>query len=377
MLPADIAAEYATAVAIPHERHGSTPTTASIFPGSLAPASAAITAVAVTAAAGPLASRDPREAASGLRRVFRTEETQSWSRTRTASPALQAVRLTALGRTAELPAASDPAAAQSRARQAPALFWLSWTARLTPLLPGTTPQERRRSLSAAFLAITTGTSPAGAARTLGNAIAGPSVTPILLRAERDPRWPASVAALTRLAGWLDEHGTQIDYQRRRHLDYRSLLPEANWIQACRSTGTVPGEQSRSLPARRWLFERISGTPADLAPGAYAVTTADQRSRLDKFAVFVTPGLVASLTAMQAPGSQATAQTARKSPGARQPPCSAAWTSPAPPLRLAARRDPRADKTPRDVPPALPRATPAPQSTPSGPSSTSTRPRRSR
>lgn len=95
-------------------------------------------------------------------------------------------------------------------------------------------------------------------------------------------------------GWLDEHGTQIDYQRRRHLDYRSLLPDADWIQACRSTGTVPGEQSRSLTARRWLFERISGTPADLAPGAYAVTTAGQRSRLDKFAVFVTPGLVASL-----------------------------------------------------------------------------------
>ncbi len=114
VLPADIAAEYATAIAMPHESHGSTPTTAGIFPGSLAPASAAVTAVGVTAAAGPLASPDPREAASGLRRIFRTEETRSWSRTRTASPALQAVRLTALGRTAELPAASDPAAAQSR-----------------------------------------------------------------------------------------------------------------------------------------------------------------------------------------------------------------------------------------------------------------------
>jgi hypothetical protein len=128
---------------------------------------------------------------------------------------------------------------------------------------------------------------------LGSAIAGPAVTPILLRAERDPRWPASLTALTRLAGWLDEHGTQIDYQRRRHIDYRSLLPDADWIQACRSTGTIPGEQSRSLTARRWLFERISGTPADLAR-AYAVTTAGQRARLDKFAVFVTPGLVASL-----------------------------------------------------------------------------------
>lgn len=294
VLPADIAAEYAAAVAMPHERHGSTPTTASIFPGSLAPASAAVTAAAVTAASGPLASPDPREAASGLRRVFRTEETLSWSRTRTASPALQAVRLAALSPTAELPATGDPDTAQSRAKQAPTLFWLSWTARLMPLLPGITPQERRRFLSAVFLAVTTGTSLASAARTLGSAIAAPSVTPILLRAERDPRWPASVAALTCLAGWLDEHGTQIDYQRRRHLDYRSLLPDADWIQACRSTGTVPGEQSRSLTARRWLFERISGTPADLAPGAYAVTTAGQRSRTEKFAVFVTPALAASL-----------------------------------------------------------------------------------
>ncbi len=82
VLPADIAAEHAAAVAMPHERHSSMPTTASIFPGSLAPASAAVTAAAVTAAARPLASRDPREAADGLRRAFRAEEAQAWSRAR-------------------------------------------------------------------------------------------------------------------------------------------------------------------------------------------------------------------------------------------------------------------------------------------------------
>jgi len=296
VLPADIAAEYAAAVARPHERHDSTPTTAGTFPGALAPASAAVTAAAVTAAAGALASPDPRGAASGLRRLFRAEEARSWSRARTASPALQAVRLSALGRTPEPPAASDPPAAQSRARQVPALFWPSWTVRLLPRLPGTTPQERRRCLAAAFVAVTAGTSMSGAARALGSAIDSPSAMPILLRAERDPRWPASAAALTRLAGWLDEHGTQIDYQRRRNLDYRSLLPDGDWIRACRSTGTVPGEQSRALTARRWIFERISGTPAELAPGDCAATTAEQRARLDKFAVFVTTDLAASLDA---------------------------------------------------------------------------------
>jgi TniQ len=294
VLPADITAEYATAVAMPHQRHGSTPTTASVFPGSLAPASTAVTAAAVTIAATSLACLDPHQAASGLRRAFRAEEARSWSRARAASPALQAVRLTALGRTAEPAATGDTAAMRARARQAPALFWPAWTARLMPPLPGTSPQERRRALSAAFLTVTTGTNLASAIGMLGSAITCSSAAPILLRAQRDPRWPASVTAFTRLARWLDQHGTQIDYQRRRHLDYGSLLPGTGWIQVCRSTGTIPGQQSRALTARRWLFERISGTPADLAPAAYAVTTPDQRARLGKFTIFATPGLIAGL-----------------------------------------------------------------------------------
>jgi hypothetical protein len=295
VLPADITAEYAAAVSVPHESHGSRPTTAGILPGSLAPASAAVTAAAVTAAAGPLASEDLREAASGLRRTFRAEETRSWERARAASPALQAVRLTALGRATEPPApGKPPAAARARARQVPALFWPAWTARLLPHLTGTTPQERRRFLPAAFIAVTAGTSMASATQMLGSAIAATSATRILQRAERDPRWPASVTAITLLAGWLDQHGAPIDYQRRRRLDYGNLLPGSDWALICHRTGTVTGEQDRALTARRWLFERISGTPAEHAPSSYAAITADQRHRLDKFAVFVTPDLAAGL-----------------------------------------------------------------------------------
>ena len=294
-LPADIAAEHAAAVAMPHERHGSMPTTASIFPGSLAPASAAVTAAAVTAAARPLASRDPREAADALRRAFRAEEAPAWSRARAASPAVHAVRLAALGRMAEPSAAGDPAApADARARQTPALFWPAWTARLMPPLRGTSPQQRRRCLSAAFLTVTAGTSLTSATRMLGGAITYSSAAPVLLRAERDPRWPASLTALTRLAAHLDQHGTPVDYQRRRLLGYDNLLPDTDWIQICRNTGAIPGQQSRALTARRWLFERISGTPAELAPAAFAVTTPGQRARLDKFSALITPGLAAGL-----------------------------------------------------------------------------------
>jgi len=176
----------------------------------------------------------------------------------------------------------------------PALFWPAWTARLLPPLTGTTPQERRRFLPVAFLAVTAGTSMASATQMLGSTIGSPSATRILQRAERDPRWPASVAALARLAAWLDQHGAPVDYQRRRRLDYGNLLPDSDWARICRRTGTVTGEQDRALTARRRLFERISGTPAEHAPGSYAAITADQRHRLDKFAVFVTPDLAAAL-----------------------------------------------------------------------------------
>ena len=129
---------------------------------------------------------------------------------------------------------------------------------------------------------------------LGGAITYSSAAPILLRAERDPRWPASLTALTRLAAHLDQHGTPVDYQRRRLLGYDNLLPDTDWIQICRNTGAIPGQQSRALTARQWLFERISGTPADLAPAAFAVTTPGQRARLDKFSALITPGLAAGL-----------------------------------------------------------------------------------
>ena len=169
-----------------------------------------------------------------------------------------------------------------------------------PPLRGTSPQRRRRCLSAAFLTVTAGTSLTSATRMLGGAITYSSAAPVLLRAERDPRWPASLSALTRLAAHLDQHGTPVDYQRRRLLDYDSLLPDTDWIQICRNTGAIPGRQSRALTARRWLFERISGTPAELAPAAFAAATPDQRARLDKFSVLITPGLAAGLDSYAGP-----------------------------------------------------------------------------
>ncbi len=292
VLPADIIAGYAAATAIPHARHGSAPTTSGIFPGTLAPASAAVTAAGVTAAVQALRHPDPHDAAAILRLIFRAEETGTWNRARPASPALHPVRLAALGRLAE--PAAPAAAATARARQVPALFWATWTARLMPPLPGTTPQTRRRCLAAVFLTATTGENLTSATRELGNAITYASAAPLLMRLQRDPHWPAVLTALERLAGHLDHHGTPIEYQRRRHLDYSSLLPDPDWIQISRAAGTIPGRNARRTTARRWLFERLSTMPADLGPAAFAITTPEERARLAFLPARLTPDLVTSL-----------------------------------------------------------------------------------
>jgi len=295
VLPADIIAEYAAAVAVPHVRHGSTPTTSGIFPGALAPAVAAVAAVGVTAAVQALRHRAPHNAAGTLRLMLRAEETGTWTRAREASPALHAVRLAALGQLAEPAAPGKPAAAATaRARQAPALFWPAWTVRLMPPLPGTSPQTRRRCLAAVFLTVTTGENLTSAARELGTAITYASAAPLLMRLQRDPRWPAVLTALQRLAAHLDHHGTPIDYQRRRRLDYSSLLPDPDWIQISRAAGAIPGRRARGTTARRWLFERLSSMPADLGPRTFAITTPEERARLAFFPARLTPDLVTGL-----------------------------------------------------------------------------------
>jgi hypothetical protein len=69
-------------------------------------------------------------------------------------------------------------------------------------------------------------------------------------------------AIGRLADYLLDHETPIDYQRRRQLDYRTLLPEGVWAAICRDTGTPAPRPARARLVRCYLYERLSGRPAD-------------------------------------------------------------------------------------------------------------------
>lgn len=298
VLPADIAAEYARVRALPHSRRN--PAAPTTRPGFLAPARAAVAAAGLTAAVHALGLPDPHQAGAALRRLFRAEDADAW-RAVHVSPVLHTVRLAALGHLPE--PAGPPAppggqgavpAAATRTRQTPTLFWPAWAVRLLPPLPGTSPQTRQRCLAAVFLTATTGMDLTRAAHGLGGAIDPRDAAPLHLRLQRDPRWPAALAALGRLARHLDEHPAPVDYGRRRRLAYHDLLPDPAWEQICRRVGVLPGQAGRARTARRWVFERISGMPADLAPPAFAVGSPHTRAELAAFTARLTPDLAAAL-----------------------------------------------------------------------------------
>jgi hypothetical protein len=83
-------------------------------------------------------------------------------------------------------------------------------------------------------------------------------------------WPSFSAALERLADYLRESGTPIDYQRRRGLDYRGLLPDPDWSAAANQAGALPGSPVKAEIARRYLLRRISGMPMSAPADAKGV-----------------------------------------------------------------------------------------------------------
>ncbi|WP_248489966.1 LysR family transcriptional regulator [Tsukamurella sp. PLM1] len=129
----------------------------------------------------------------------------------------------------------------------------------------TTPNARRtnvdRALSAALHLVGTGATLTDATLRAGGNISGHALSRFLQLMEADPHWPAVSTALTRIAEHLAAHGSPIDYNRRRNLNYTTLLPDETWRQISRDTATPSPGPARAAIARGYLQERLSACPA--------------------------------------------------------------------------------------------------------------------
>jgi hypothetical protein len=175
-------------------------------------------------------------------------------------------------------------------RRIPTLLWPQWSLRCT--VPPCSPAQVRPALSTALLLVGTTLTVGETADRLGSAVRADGVTRTLARLRNAPHWDDTLTALTRLADHLAAEPPPIDYDRRRHLDYRALLPDERWHKICRRTGTPPGAGQKADFARCLLFERLSGLPASRSP--FLAAGDDVRAKLSGFPRTLTPALAALL-----------------------------------------------------------------------------------
>lgn len=286
---------------------GNPPTTACLTSGEVPATSASAfrTAVAITAAVEVLGAPNVAQAGQRLRPLIAATRaagraasaTSTITSRRPTSTTLTQVQLHAMApwltptdllryRIALDPRVPHrPAATLARSvRALPGLLWPSIALRLCTNDVDLRAAQAALSVSVALVGSRETLAPI--ATLLGNATTARAVSHIWVLMRDTSSWDAIQRAVIRLADYLHEHDTPIDYQRRRRLDYTDLLPDTRWNRLCRTTDS-PAARPAALPiARTALFTRISGCAADQAPWFQA--NARSRSQLAHFTQRTTP-----------------------------------------------------------------------------------------
>lgn len=193
-------------------------------------------------------------------------------------------------------AAPLSAARPQRPRMLPQMLWPDWTARLLPTA-GFLPDLFRAVMSACVLI------PGSANRSLA-AIAAPlnlrltsSHISVTLQGIADIDGEVSLRPvlilLCRLAGYLDQYGSPIDYQRRRDITPAKPMTWQHWRDLACGAGTHPGDpvaNGRILHAQRHLHQMLTGSDLASRHHPLAFHDAPDRSRYLDFVTSLTPAL---------------------------------------------------------------------------------------
>ncbi|MET9683335.1 TniQ family protein [Streptomyces coeruleorubidus] len=201
--------------------------------------------------------------------------------------ALDRVRFSSSTPRARVPEPGDHSAS-ARIRHVPQVLWPGWTVRL---MPREGMQENLfRGIAAALLLLPG--EPVLRARGVTDRLGPhlPNAMTVTLQRALKSGHPDGLTALCNLAHYLDDHGSPIDYERRRRLVPAAPISPDQWRELCFRTGTQPGEQlnnkttqaPRYLNAQRYLNQLL--TSADLTDPRHPLVlrSAPDRSRYFAF-----------------------------------------------------------------------------------------------
>ena len=158
--------------------------------------------------------------------------------------------------------AADP---EARAAKLPAVLWPEVTARLAPRRLDA--EIAGGALSAAVVFVGTQLTHGSAIKLLDAEARGRQVSHVMRSLGRNAPEADTIRAIARLASFLDEQSTPIDFARRRSLDYAGMLPRDEWAEICRVANVLPGGDRRWQAARAHLYAIVSGNRLSRAPFA--------------------------------------------------------------------------------------------------------------
>jgi AraC-like DNA-binding protein len=158
--------------------------------------------------------------------------------------------------TASLPM-RDGSTTAARAARLPQLLWPGWTIRLLPPR-GFHTDPFRAAMALCLLIPGDGRRPVTrTAKHLHPYLGKPAISQTLQHLAQLGH--ATVfPALCELADHLDQHGSPIDYDRRRTLITPDLLTDEQWRRICRNARTHPGLGRRFHDAQRYLVQLLTG-----------------------------------------------------------------------------------------------------------------------
>jgi len=177
----------------------------------------------------------------------------------------------------------------SRLRCVPTALWPEWVVRLQPpgdynpitfskvaaaalLLPGTT-----RSFAAVLANWTPDTTLSRTSSTVLRNLAATEHGYAILR------------ALTQLSDGLLDHGSPIDYQRRRELAATTMLMDTpSWDRICAQAGMVTGGPRKLRCARLWIWETLTGGLIEHAPEGVRPSEAQHLASYHHFPLAMPP-----------------------------------------------------------------------------------------
>ncbi|NGO08435.1 TniQ family protein [Streptomyces sp. HC44] len=156
-----------------------------------------------------------------------------------------------------------------RARATPAMLWPRWALQLTP--PNhTRPRTIWRTLAVHLVQSGTKLTAPEVARLLGCDLSFETLGYTSRKIAQAASGGNVGQALAWLADTLDRHPPPIDYARRRITfnETDQLVSPSRWQEISRQTRPMQGA---ALQASRWVYETLTGNPAEAASGAMKLT----------------------------------------------------------------------------------------------------------